>query len=40
VALAFVWEEQSEGDCEILRSDKEVCGRVKSFAEYIATFIL
>jgi len=29
VALALVWEEQSKSDREILRSNKEVCGRVK-----------
>jgi hypothetical protein len=28
VALALVWEEQGESDCEVFRRDKEVCGRV------------
>jgi hypothetical protein len=28
VALDVVWEEQSEGDREILRCNKEVCGRI------------
>jgi hypothetical protein len=26
MALAFVREKQSEGDCEVLRCDKEICG--------------
>lgn len=28
MALALVWKKQSEGDCEVLRCDKEVCGGV------------